>query len=371
MSELTNEQKKVIKNEVKQALKEKEKTKKTWAFTIKEEVPKVEKIASVFAKFEFLSMEPERKESVVIQLKADAKWDRLYWIVIFLSGIIATLGLLNNSVAVVIWAMLIAPLLRPINWLSYAIARGGSKSFSESARCLLFSVIIPVTSAYILTKILWVYSETPEILARISPNILDFFIAAFSAAVAILSLRFEKLSESIAWVALAASLMPPLAVIGIELAFWNVISAFGAFTLFLANLWAIIFVSIIFLWLYWYTPHHSKLQKQSFKRVSFVMGWIIIILIPLCFSFNAIKHNAELTRKVDIVLEQNTSTVFYDYSLSDIYIKNGEKHIDIVLRLKQWTDMTSEIDALKQQLQLILKNTEVISTLEIKYVDVF
>jgi len=202
MSELTNQEKKVIKNEAKEALKAKEKTKKNSNFTIKEEISKVEKISSLFSRFEFLSMEPERKESVAIQLKTDAKWDRLYWIVIFLSGIIATLWLLNNSVAVVIWAMLIAPLLRPINGLSYAIARGGSKSFSESARCLFFSIVLPIISAYILTKILWVYNETPEILARISPNILDFFIAAFSAAVAILSLRFEKLSESIAWVAL-------------------------------------------------------------------------------------------------------------------------------------------------------------------------
>jgi hypothetical protein len=73
MSELTNREKKDIKNEVKQALKEESKTKKNESFSIKEELPTVEKISSFFSRFEFLSMESERKEAVVIQLKADAK----------------------------------------------------------------------------------------------------------------------------------------------------------------------------------------------------------------------------------------------------------------------------------------------------------
>gem|GEM_PF-4014378 len=72
---------------------------------------------------------------------------------------------------------------------------------------------LSVLFAYIVTSVLGIQVENNEIASRISPNILDFFIAIFSAAVAVLSLRFARLSESVAGVALAASLMPPLAVI--------------------------------------------------------------------------------------------------------------------------------------------------------------
>jgi uncharacterized membrane protein len=64
-----------------------------------------------------------------------------------------------------------------------------------------------------VTLLLGFEIETTEIMARSNPNVLDFFIAIFSAMVAVLSLRFTRLSESIAGVAMAASLMPPLAVV--------------------------------------------------------------------------------------------------------------------------------------------------------------
>jgi len=314
-------------------------------------------------------MEAEKKEAVVIKLKEDAKGDRLYWITIILSGIIATLWLLNNSVAVVIWAMLIAPLLRPINWLSYAIARWGSKSFSESARSLILSIVIPIIFAYLITKILWIYKETPEILARISPNILDFFIAGFSAAVAILSLRFEKLSESIAWVALAASLMPPLAVIGIELAFWNITSAFWAFMLFLANLWAIIFVSILFLWSYGYTPHRLKLQKQSFQRTLFVIFSIFTLLIPLYFSFHSIKNNASVVQKTETILKENIWKILYAHHVSEVYLKKDTKHIDIIFRVQQGSNVDQEILLIKNKLTETFSDEDITFVIELRYIE--
>ncbi len=370
MSELTNKEKKEIKNELKNAQKQ-ESQKDDWEYVIAEERSLYEKIAAVFWRFEFLALEPEQKESVVIQLKKDAQWNKLYWIVILLSWVIATLWLLHNSVAVVIGAMLIAPLLRPINGLSYAIARGGSKSFSQSARCLVFSILLPVVSAFFVTKLLWIYTETPEILARISPNILDFFIAAFSAAVAILSLRYKELWESIAGVALAASLMPPLAVIGIELAFGNIVSAFWAFTLFLANLWAIVCVSIVFLWLYGYTPHHLNLQKQSFQRVGVVIVSVCILLVPLYFSFVTIKQNAESIQQIHELFREDRAQFVYDYTLSEVYIKDGEKHVDIILKTLTGTDILAYTELLKKQLKQIFPDSEMSFSLEIRYIDSF
>jgi uncharacterized membrane protein len=83
-----------------------------------------------------------------------------------------------------------------------------------------------VVISYLITLIIPAQLETEEVLARTNPNILDFFIASASAVIAFLSLVYkEKLSGSIAGVAMAASLLPPLSVIGIELAYHHLFLA--------------------------------------------------------------------------------------------------------------------------------------------------
>jgi len=157
-----------------------------------------DKITSLFDKIEFLELEWNIKQEVAIKVKNDASPDKLYRIEIFLSSVIAALWLLQNSVAVVIWAMLIAPLLRPINGIWYAIASWERAFFWRSLKVLFYSISIAIITGFLSVKIIWLWVETNEILARTSPNIIDLFIAIFSAMVAVMSLRFTRLWESIA-----------------------------------------------------------------------------------------------------------------------------------------------------------------------------
>ncbi len=346
ISELTKAEKKEIKKEVKEILKEKSKNSNVNSY-IKTEISKEEKIVSYFDKIEFLSLDDKEKEEVAIKIKKDSTPDKLYWIEIFLSSTIAALWLLQNSVAVVIWAMLIAPLLRPINWLWFSVARWGQKFFLLALKTLIYSIILSIFMWYFITIISWLNIETTEIISRTNPNIIDFFIAIFSAMIAVMSIRFSRLWEWIAWVAMAASLMPPLAVIGIELALWNYMSSFGALMLFWANLLAIVIVATIFFWLYWFTPHDTRLQSKVFKRIWIVTFFITILLIPLLLSFNTVKTNATISSQLNTYLSKVIESDLKFYEISDIsvvYNNKKEAKLRVTLKVPEWYDMQKILD---------------------------
>ena len=337
--ELTNAEKREIKQEVKEILKKEEAVKKDlW---IKQELTKEEKVSNFFNRIEFLWLDNEQKQEVVLKVKADAVWDKLYWIEIILSSLIAALWLLQNSVAVVIWAMLIAPLLRPINWVSFAIARWTHKFFAQAFRVLFFSIVVSIFMWALVSYLVWLNIETEEILARSAPNIIDFFIAVFSAMVAVMSLRFTRLWESIAGVAMAAALMPPLVVVWIELAMMNFDLAFWASMLFLTNLVAILIVGTIFFWLYWFTPHIEKQQKNMMKRFTFMIVLIIIIIIPLVSSFLAIREKSQISTMVKDYLTITLWEELEYFSISDIEVRsiNADK-----INLKSTIKIPENID---------------------------
>lgn len=372
LHELTKEEKKEIKNEVKEIIKEQEK--EFWKdFITQKSKTRQEKIIEFFDNIEFLSLDDKQKEEVVVKVKEDSSWDKLYWMEIFLSSTIAALWLLNNSVAVVIWAMLIAPLLRPINGVSYSVARWWQKFFKIAFRVLLLSVLLSIFMWFIIWKLSGLNIETSEILARVNPNIIDFFIAIFSAMVAVMSLRFTRLWESIAWVAMAASLMPPLAVVWIEVAFWNYSSSFWALMLFLTNLFAIILVWVFFFWLYWFTPHDTKLQSKTMKRISVILFWVLILLIPLFLSFNDVKVSNNIWIKTKSYIEEIFINDIKYFELSDVkVIENTKKnlYLKIVIRVPEWlviNDLASKLEeSLRENFDKKIKiDFEIIRTMSV------
>jgi uncharacterized membrane protein len=214
-------------------------------------------------------------------------------------------------------------------------------------RVLIYSILLSILMWYLITILVWLKIETTEVLARINPNAIDFFIAIFSAIVAVMSIRFSRLWESVAWVAMAASLMPPLAVVWIELAIWNYSASFWAMMLFSANLVAIILVATIFFWLYWFTPHDTRLQAKAFKRSAIVSLLVIIILIPLFTAFNSIKDDNKISSSVDLYLNEVISKDldFYEISEIDVVEKDKESiNIKVILKVPEWFDMTKTLD---------------------------
>src|SRR5690606_20402813 len=139
-----------------------------------------------------------------------------YWRVLVLSGAIATLGLALDSSAVVIGAMLVAPLLSPVVGLALSLAVGDGRLAVQTGVVVIGSTALVIGISALLTILLPFQTITVEIAARARPTTLDLVIAIFSGLVgAVVTVaRGSRLSAAIPGVAISVALIPPLAVAG-------------------------------------------------------------------------------------------------------------------------------------------------------------
>jgi len=175
--------------------------------------------------------------------------DLNYWLEILFSIGIATLGLIINSPAVVIGAMLISPLMGPIIASGLAIALGDFYLGFKSIVNVFLSTVVAILLAAFITWILPFRSPTAEILARVQPTLLDLGVAVLSGmAGAVVMCRGGKGGgiTALPGVAVAVALMPPLGVVGFGVGVgwdWGIIRGGGL--LYLTNLVAIIMSSFV------------------------------------------------------------------------------------------------------------------------------
>lgn len=169
-----------------------------------------------------------------------------YWTQLFLSAGIATFGLVLNSGAVIIGAMLVAPLMGPIIELAMGLAVGSALLAIRSAIRVGASVGVAVLSAGLLTRMLPFQQVTSEIAARTSPTVLDLMVASFCAlTAAFVTLKPHDTMSTAAGTSIGISLVPPLCACGFGLGVRSSSVAWGAMLLFTANLSAILLFAVI------------------------------------------------------------------------------------------------------------------------------
>ncbi|WP_282018999.1 TIGR00341 family protein [Salegentibacter mishustinae] len=227
-------------------------------------------------------------------LRENSKISSVYVVMMILSTLIATFGLFGDSSPVIIGAMILAPIISPIVSFAMGMVRYDKNMLNQglitiligTGVCLLFSagvsLIIPI-------KII-----TSEIDARLSPTLLDMGIAVASGIAAAYAHAKEGIAKSLAGVAIAVALVPPLAVAGIGIGWWDWAVFSGAFLLYLTNLAGIImFAGITFLFL-GFAPFRRA-------RIGLIYTLILIgmVMVPLSLSFNRIKKEANITRQLE------------------------------------------------------------------------
>ncbi|HJU53659.1 MAG TPA: DUF389 domain-containing protein, partial [Pyrinomonadaceae bacterium] len=215
--------------------------------------PRVEHLRDWFA--EKLGVTPEQKEEIYIQISRSASLrDVSYWLQVLFSAGIATLGLVLNSPAVIIGAMLISPLMGPILASGLTLATGDLLLGIRAVTNLALSCMLAILFAVLLVSVLPFKEVTSEIVARTRPNTLDLVIALFSGAVGSIATckEVKGVVTSIPGVAIAVALMPPLCVVGFGLGLAVSLDAAeglrvarGGGLLFLTNLVAITFTAMV------------------------------------------------------------------------------------------------------------------------------
>lgn len=276
---------------------------------------------------------------------ADAAVDNAlpYWLVLALSGAIATLGLALDSSAVVIGAMLVAPLLGPIMGLSMALAVGDSRLALQSFAVVGGSLVVVIVTAAGLTAVLPFHTVTLEISSRVHPTTLDLGVAICSGLVGALVTvaRGQRLSAAIPGVAVAVALIPPLAVAGFGMAAsWQTDLIWGSLLLLGANLAGIVLSGVLVFLLIgmhrgdvveaarnWHDGarpnglaamvcrlpgmNRARVFGSATGRALLVLGFVVALAIPLTVALTEVVREAQVRGAVadaETLLEMEGTT---------------------------------------------------------------
>jgi uncharacterized hydrophobic protein (TIGR00271 family) len=231
-----------------------------------------------------------------------------FWVLLILSTAIATLGIMADSTAVVIGAMLVAPLMTPIMGVSVAIVNGWPRRVSLSFATIAGGVAVSIGVAWILAA--WVPELVPidansQIQSRISPTLIDLLIAIAAGAAGAYATIDRRVSSSITGVAIAVALVPPLGVAGIMLKSGEFGDAGGAFLLFLTNLVAIILTASVVFVVGGLVPIGQFKSNRAKTRttVATVALAALVITVPLFFTSEGIIASASRQSSVQEVTE--------------------------------------------------------------------
>jgi uncharacterized hydrophobic protein (TIGR00271 family) len=207
------------------------------------------------------------------------------WILIF-SVFVASIGLNVSNTAVVIGAMLISPLMGPIVGLGLSVAINDVETLRKSLINLGVMVVLSVITAYLYFTISPLTKETPELLARTYPTILDVLIAIFGGlALIVAKTKKGTMASVIFGVAIATALMPPLCTVGYSLAVGNLQYAGGAIYLFSINAVFIALTSFIIAKILRF-PMVKYANSKHRKRIAQIATIIsVIVIVPSIILF--------------------------------------------------------------------------------------
>lgn len=209
-----------------------------------------------------------------------------FFIMIGLSTVIATYGLFQNSSAVIIGAMLVAPLFSPLIALSLSIAQGNIRLFRLAVEANLKGVALAVGLALFLGLITPTTFVTPEIVARTHPSVQDLIVALASGAAGAYAMARKDVATALPGVAIAAALVPPLSVIGIGLAYGDLEIASGSSLLFTTNLVAIVLAGSLVFLLLGFRPGSGAARAVHLRRgLLITILLFLIVAIPLVTVF--------------------------------------------------------------------------------------
>ncbi|CAN5691173.1 DUF389 domain-containing protein [soil metagenome] len=249
-----------------------------------------------------VDLTPERRREVKEELSPEgaALGSYLYRFTILqsLAVLIALFGLLTNSAAVVIGAMLVAPLMRPVLSVAATLVMGLPVRQGASFTIVVVASAGSVFLAWAITELLPL-SETNipgEILARTEPTLLDLGIALAAGAAGAYALVRREVSDALPGVAVAVALVPPLATVGATFALGRPDLSWGALLLYLTNLAAIVLIGAVVFILTGFVPRAQIIRAEQRIRTGIITASVAVLAVsvPLgLHSWGEIRENRE------------------------------------------------------------------------------
>ncbi len=277
---------------------------------------------------------PQALKYMTDSLLNEAEMDTSFIIMTVSACVIATLGLLSNSTAVIIGAMLIAPLMLPIRSVAFGILEADRTLIRRGMRSLMLGTLLSIALAAFIGRVVNLSEYESEVWARTNPNLLDLGIAIAAGAVAGFAKLDEKISGTLAGTAIAVALMPPLCVVGLFVAKLNLGTALGALLLFATNLLGITLACMLVFLGKGYSPFN-----RAKRPLGLTIALTSLLLIPLGFTSTRLIYQDRLEAKVRQVLLNNTLT-FQRVTLEQLNIDWNQRPAVVNLNVASSTPVT-------------------------------
>ena len=317
-----------------------------------------------------LNTKVDRKELYQARI-ASSKPSLGFFVLLISSAVIATLGLISNSAAVVIGAMIVAPLMDPILSLAFGLSINDQRLVKRSAITVVIGVGVVVMTAWILAALIGPAEVNREITSRIAPNLIDLGIATAAAVAGAFTITRDRLSNSIAGVAIAVALVPPLCVSGIGLSLGpEMVAVFGrgtisgltnqisegSFLLFVANLIGITLTSLVVFMVQGY----GSIFK-AWRNLLVWLGLLGLLCIPLSSALHDFsvrqQINAEFSQFKAGLIDQSNVLNKSPFLLqrvkllySNVSVINNEATIDIVLNVPEKLSKELDLDQIQKNI---------------------
>ena len=296
-------------------------------------------------------------EATIASIQRSVEFRGVNLWILFFAIIIASIGLNVNSTAVIIGAMLISPLMGPINGIGLAVGTFDMKLLQRSIRNLGIMVVISLLASTVYFVLSPLSDAQSELLARTRPTIFDVLIATFGGLAGIVAAsRKEQPFTVISGVAIATALMPPLCTAGFGLATLQFKYFFGAFYLFFINSFFIALATFLMVRYLKFPiskfvdPRREKIVKRS------IMFFTILVMVPSLFTaISVVKESAFNSQAIKFVNDLQKNDILKDsqiISYDKIYDKiiktqNKGKYWQIMGGLMQWQNICLFISVLR------------------------
>ena len=221
-----------------------------------------------------------------------------FWTLLLLAAVIASAGVVADSTATVIGAMIVAPLMTPILGMVLAIVTQDGPNLLRSFVLVASGALVVVAIGYLIGLAVpydITAANSSQVAGRINPRLIDLIAALATGAVGSFAMVRSDVSDTLPGVAIAISLVPPLAVVGITLEAGAGGEAEGALLLFMTNVGAILLTGIIVMSVYRVgrtAGRAAKRAKSHRLQLAVVIGFVIAIAIPLATSSRRIARDS-------------------------------------------------------------------------------
>ena len=233
-------------------------------------------------------------KELFMAMRESAKASPSYLTLMVLATLLAVFGLFANSTPVIIGAMILAPLMGPIISMALGTLRQDESLMLVSSRSIAVGTGLAMGCAMVATWFIPLTTINSEIAARISPTLLDLGVAVISGIAGAYAHARAEVAKSLAGVAIAVALVPPLAVAGIGLGWLDFTVFWGAFLLFLTNLVGIILAAVVTFMFLGYSPFH-----RAKRGLALTLILAAILCIPLAIGFGHMVAEHQIVQQLD------------------------------------------------------------------------